>query len=241
LLKRWLLLILSAGLTSPAAAQDPWTGVYVGIHAGYGHQDSRWTYQPAYTNPYSNTFAFGPTTVPSESFSADGVFAGAQIGANYRFGKLVPGLEISYSPSGGPSKNQPISPGAFNSPATTNLQNSFDGLVVVAGRLGYAVTDRWLVYAKGGYAAAKLDEKGTDTSLLNYSFDTGGWSNGWTAGAGAEYRLNDKLSIAVEYAHVGLEDQTRTGQITNLPNFPVVMKVGGEIDAVTVRLNARTF
>jgi outer membrane immunogenic protein len=218
----------------PPITAPSWTGIYVGGHAGYASSDTHWTHESI--SPYSAFCAFCAITLPGEKFSADGAIAGGQIGYNFQFGSWVISPEFSYSGTGLRDEH-PISSGAFNTPGSTTLDSNISQILTVTGRLGYAINDSFLVYAKGGFANARLSAEGSDTSFLNYSYATDKRTDGWTAGGGIEYRLSNNISVAVEYAHLDFGDQTLVGNIATLPEFPDKLKVNSDADTVTARLN----
>lgn len=58
--------------------------------------------------------------------------------------------------------------------------------------------DQLLVYAKGGLVRSDVHVSGTDTGFFGFSFDASKELHGWSIGGGAEVRLNNSLSIALE-------------------------------------------
>jgi outer membrane immunogenic protein len=216
----------------------PWTGIYIGGHAGYGTSSSHWKNENV--SPYSAYCSGCSITLPGEKFSAEDAVAGGQIGYNYQIGPWVLGPEVSFSGSGFRDVH-PISGGAFNSPATTTVHSNIDDLLTVTGRLGYLFHDNLLVYAKGGFASASLSAAGLDTSFINYSFQTDKRADGWTIGGGVEYRLSTNISFAIEYAHLDFADETLVGNISVLPAYPDKIRVRSDADTVTARLNLHPF
>jgi hypothetical protein len=111
-----------------AAAYYDWSGVYVGVHAGYGGGMKDWN---------------GP---PTTDLAARGFLGGGQIGINKQIASLVFGLELdgSWANIG---RSQTISFGGallgFQQDLTAT--SKVDGLVTFAGRAGLAA-DRWFVY-----------------------------------------------------------------------------------------------
>ena len=166
-----------------SGATVSWTGLYVGGHVGYGSSTTHWTHESG--NPYSNPFAGAPISVPGEGFSSDGAIAGGQIGYNFQFGQWVFGPEVSFSGTSF-TDSHPISPGAFNQPATTALSNKIGDILTVTGRLGFSFSDNILVYAKGGFASADVSASGNDTSFIDYSFSTSRRADGWIMGGGID-------------------------------------------------------
>ena len=82
-------------------------------------------------------------------------------------------------------------------PASDRYSSDISWLATVTGRLGYA-RDRWLVYAKGGWAGADVELTLFDR-FTPVRASSATWANGWTVGGGAEYALGESLSLAVEY------------------------------------------
>jgi outer membrane immunogenic protein len=75
----------------------------------------------------------------------------------------------------------------------------------LTARLGYA-QDRWLFYAKGGFAFANIDTTAgaftagdVDPSDFTNLSDTRG---GWVLGGGVEYAFQRELSMKIEYLYM---------------------------------------
>jgi outer membrane immunogenic protein len=76
--------------------------------------------------------------------------------------------------------------------ATSKSGNGWDG--TFRGRLGYA-WDRFMVYGTGGLAVGGLKDTTTSQSSTKV---------GWTAGAGIEAAITDKITGRLEYRHTNL-------------------------------------
>ena len=115
-----------------------WSGVYVGLHAGYGAGMSDWR--------------TGETGI---DLLAKGFLAGGQIGINKQIGSFVFGLELdgSWADIGG---SQLLSFGGPIAGVQTDItgRSKIDGLATLTGRAGLAA-DRWFVFAKGGLAVVQ--------------------------------------------------------------------------------------
>jgi outer membrane immunogenic protein len=86
-------------------------------------------------------------------------------------------------------------------PAIT-YSTDINTIATVTGRLGVA-SNRWLIYAKGGWAGAQVDLSGRNTALSDrFSFDD--WRNGWTVGGGLEYKVSRNISLGVEYGFIDM-------------------------------------
>jgi outer membrane immunogenic protein len=225
-------------LVSPAAAGDvapppesvQWGGFYVGGQIGGAWSDSDWQY-----DNYNWFNTIGPELVGTRfGFDGSGVIGGGQGGFNYQSGAFVFGIEGSLTGADLEDSNSgPWFP-------TDRYATEVGLLTTVTGRLGYA-QDRWLVYAKGGWAGADIELELFDPiePVRAHSDD---WANGWTVGGGAEYALGKSFSLGVEYDYADLG----TGRETTRCNCP--SGVGGGtpivdgdiiIQSVTGRLNYR--
>jgi outer membrane immunogenic protein len=135
------------------------------------------------------------TDDPSEDLGADGIDGGAYAGATWQTGNFVLGGEADLLASG--------------------LAGEEDGLEVDQGlngslraRAGIAL-DQFLLYGTGGVALSDV-EVGDGSS----SDDSALW--GWTAGAGVEAMVTDKVTARIEYRYTDYENETFT-----LDNGPV--------------------
>jgi opacity protein-like surface antigen len=166
-----------------------WTGVYVGGHLGAGFGRSSWS------DPF-------PAPVTGDVVSTGGALAGAQVGANRQFGKIVLGAELSGAAARMEGTQTCFGGIVPASNAGLQCENRTGPLAAITGRVGYAF-DRSLIYAKGGAAVAR------ETYTLNSKAVTGGsisstsatnW--GWTAGAGVEHALTPRWSVSLEYKYL---------------------------------------
>ena len=122
----------------PAAPVFTWTGVYIGLNAGYAFGQSNWT------SPMGNT----------GYFNVSGALAGATIGGNYQIGQLVVGVEgdIDWQNVRGALRGGNCTlPGAV----AASCASASNWVGTFRGRLGYAM-DRVLLYATGGGAVANI-------------------------------------------------------------------------------------
>lgn len=123
----------------------------------------------------------GRVRAPGNSVDTKG-FSGRGFGGfNAQNGQFVYGFEgdIGYD-------------GTHGSNATTSARSNLNGSARV--RAGVAATDRVLLYATGGGAAERLrvsDAAGRDSNTMF----------GWTAGAGVDAKITDKVFGRVEYRY----------------------------------------
>jgi outer membrane immunogenic protein len=128
---------------------------------------------------------------------ADGAVYGGAIGYDFQAGSAVIGFEGEAT---GATTRQTeygiLAPGdRYRASAGRDLY--------VGGRVGFTVGGNALIYAKGGYTNAKLKER-YSTATTNVAFDQN--VDGWRAGAGAEFKLNDKMYVKGEYRYSQYED-----------------------------------
>ncbi len=170
-----------------------WAGPYAGAEIGGASAKFDWTYVNA------NYFDTDSSTVTFTDFrqAAGSLIGGAFAGYNLQSGNWVYGLEASAS--GSNLTHEDASPGF---PGTDNEISRLNWLAGVTGRIGYA-RDRWLVFARGGWAGADVGLTVYDHTS-NESAEATTWANGWTVGAGLEYMLRGGVSLGLAYDYTAL-------------------------------------
>jgi outer membrane immunogenic protein len=221
-----LLGLMLLGPSGPAIAGDSgrehetawpgnWSGVYIGAHGGYGWAEADYTF---------DTW-FGP-----EKFKHDannGLFGG-HLGVQQQYGRIVAGLEISYSDLDfSDTVESAIVPNRFR---TLDI----DSLFTATARLGLA-RDHWLAYVKGGYASADVDTAVFIGGTAGSS-DTSGRADGWTIGGGLEFNCFSRFILGLEYDYVKLDVDDRTGILPDLKPF-YYKDVDAEIQSVVARVS----
>ena len=121
----------------PAPAYYNWTGLYLGLNAGYA------------SATVANTLSGGGLTDRAASTCPGGI-GGAQIGYNYQIGAMVVGFEADFD---GYAWRRNRSATIATAVASGTVQIPWIG--TLRGRVGYAF-DRLLVYATAGGAATQL-------------------------------------------------------------------------------------
>jgi outer membrane immunogenic protein len=199
-----------------------WSGFYAGGQAGWAWSDSTWA-----TNATNNA------VFVTENHSADSWIAGGQLGLRWQAGAWVFGVEGMWS--GVDLNTNEISPTL----AATGRPNRFRGTDIssiysVTGQLGYA-WDRFLVYAKGGWAGGEIDR--TTLNANNGTFSAISQNaSGWTVGGGAEWAIGNGWSVAIEYAYYDLD----AGAVDAVQSNGNQFTYGGsnsEIHTIVGRLN----
>jgi len=157
--------VAMAGFVAAQARADTdvdWTGFYAGAQLGGAWSNIDLQFQNA---NYFNTL--GPTVVGNKiDNDPSGVIGGVLGGYNYQTGPWVFGLELTASAAD--MKEERPSP-LF--PKLDTNTSQINWLTTATGRLGYA-WDRWLLYAKGGWAGGEVSVTLFDQSAGVYgSYD----------------------------------------------------------------------
>jgi outer membrane immunogenic protein len=193
-----------------AVAALSWTGFYVGGHAGYGWgEDGGMSFTDFFPGAFATSFGLGQTP-RFVGVDPQGAIGGGKIGYNLQVTpQWVLGLQADLSASsikGSGTYNFAGIPGGVPAPATTHVAQSLDWLSTIRGRVGYAF-DRLLVFGTGGLAfgAVKSDfEINYGAGLATVANSVSSTRSGWSAGAGAEYKLDARWSASVEWLHYDL-------------------------------------
>ena len=167
--------LVASSAGAPQAQEAQWTGFYAGVHADYlwGEPTAERTIPPAIFDE-----------------DIDGFGGGAQAGFNYQLDQFLVGIEadIAALDTDGEAlsfRNQ--------SGFTEGVNVDLDWLATLRARAGF-VFDSFLIYGTGGFAWG-----GGDSSY--FGFGPVGDSNlswsGYAVGGGAEYLLNDRVSLKV--------------------------------------------
>lgn len=207
-----------------AGPAEAWSTCYVGGQAGGATSSARWDYKNS--NFYNSTGNADPQLISGASFNDTRGVIGLQGGCNRAIGEWwVVGIEGAWFSN--PLNEHNFKPGYFPDPTnTTNREvvtTNIQSVMSLTGRVGVAPSADWLLYAKGGYAAARIETEGRVTpqlSVSNLDFITTNWHSGWTAGAGVEYRLFRNITIGLEYDYYKFASVTHSGGITALDIFP---------------------
>ena len=218
-------IVLAAAATMPAFAADMpvavpaafvdaapayrWTGFYAGISGGHGWGTTRqgWT-----TTYYSGLGGFDGDAADSQR--ANGWLIGGTVGCNYQINRLILGLEADVSFAGMRSNASDFETDVWQRGDRIDHRwsNGITWLATIRGRVGFTI-DRFLVYATGGLAIAK----GNDRTEATYDDGAGRAAHvvsrdskthlGWVLGAGVEAAITQQITAKLEYLHVDLGSQ----------------------------------
>jgi outer membrane immunogenic protein len=178
-----------------APAGPDWSGVYIGINAGYAWTTTDW----GLSTPLSATTAFRSGTL-----RPNGGIGGGQIGFNSQRGAWLAGIEadLDYRDARD-TVSIPIFPVGF--PVEfRQLESRQEWLGTIRPRAGVIVGPA-LLYATGGLAVGRVtDRHSLLTTTASQTFSVATTRAGWTVGAGVEYALMPSWSTRLEYLHVDL-------------------------------------
>ena len=188
-----------------APAVYNWTGIYVGVHAGYGGGMKDWG---------------------GINFLAHGALAGGTVGVNQQIGNWVIGVEADALWSGIKGSRDEVIAIPFSvSNFTATIASKIDAVATIAARLGFA-QDRWLVYVKAGGGWTR--ETHTQSQISTITGITGsqrvsieGKENrfGPMVGFGAEYAFLGNWSAKVEYNYFDFTANGTVRQAGTLTSF----------------------
>jgi outer membrane immunogenic protein len=173
---------------TPMPAYYNWTGLYIGLNAGYAAA----TVAEAVAG--GGLDGSGNVRVPAG-------IGGAQIGYNYQFSAMVVGFEADFDGTMATKSSATITGAAGTTSGTVQIP----WIGTLRGRVGYAF-DRFLVYATAGGAATQLNAT-VNAGAIGSATSTH-TAGAWTVGGGLEAAITDNLSARVEYLYLN------TGNIT---------------------------
>jgi outer membrane immunogenic protein len=131
------------------AALYNWTGLYVGVNAGYGWSNVRWT---------------------GTRNNINGLAVGGQIGANYQVGSFVLGAEALWDWASISGSRNPPGP-------VVRIGNRVNSVLLATARAGFA-WNNVLLYAKGGFAGVNDRARITVPPTARQRRWHGGWTAG---------------------------------------------------------------
>ncbi len=198
------------GLPVKSRALEPawnWSGFYAGLNAGFARATASWT-------DLDGFFTAGGTLFNE---SSNGFIGGGQVGYNWQFRHALFGLETDFQYL---SNSQNTTLFAFP-PGNVGptFHDSIQWLGTVRGRAGLAIDDV-LTYLTAGLAYAKVQHTFTFPFFnVDPNFDLSSTKVGLTAGAGAEYALDQRWSVKAEvlYVDLGKTSATITGIAQSTP------------------------
>ncbi|HEV2080382.1 MAG TPA: porin family protein [Allosphingosinicella sp.] len=176
-------LVVSAGATTPALAQDPgpFTGFRIEGLVGYDKLKS------------GNQDDDGVDTSEDEGDeSIDGVAFGVGLGYDFDLGGFVLGVEGEFTESTGKQEIDET----IDAPFSSRIETGRD--IYVGGRIGFRVTPRTLVYGKAGYTNTSIEGR-FEGDGDRFEFDSN--VDGYRLGLGIEQLFGRNAYGKIEYRY----------------------------------------
>lgn len=171
-----------AAIAAPAHAET-YNGPYVGVTAGWER------------NEIADSIV-GRQPVDAEA-SRDALVLGGYAGYNYKAtDRIVIGAEAGFTATVD-DRARALSAGQA---LTIDPRYSFD----LSARAGYLVTEKALVYLRGGYANTRVR---TTLETANGPVRNSDNLDGWQLGGGLEYAITDRISARAEYRYSDFGNQ----------------------------------
>jgi outer membrane immunogenic protein len=214
--------------TVPASAYErpfAWTGLYVGVNAGYS-----WGRASADVSVSGTVDAIPFEGSASRSGDVNGWLGGGQIGYNWQSQRWVYGVEADFQGTG---QNGDIS--ACVDLACAKASYDLDWFGTLRGRVGYLLEPRALLYLTGGLAYGRIsaDFSASEPSLGSISVSDSATKAGWVIGGGLEWALGTNWMLRAEYLYMDLGSmRTKLGPVsTTIPNgeFPIDVSASGTV------------
>jgi outer membrane immunogenic protein len=209
--------LAGGGFSDTVPSPISWSGLYVGMEAGYNWGDLDWNLNYPFAIPSNST----------HKLETDHFVGGGFIGLQRQFGPWVIGGEVGVDAGFGTGSQNDLD--LYFGTGVGNLEARVGPLFSATGRLGYA-WDRWLAYAKGGYAGGNISLNSDDGVPPNFFSHSSDWHNGFKVGGGIEYAIFPSTSIGVEYDYVNLGSVSDT--------VPITVSNGAQVGSATTTHSA---
>jgi outer membrane immunogenic protein len=231
--------LMALGAAAPASAADlparvytkapamvaaiyDWSGFYIGANGGGGWSRKCW----------NNTSAVPGISFGEGCHDASGGLAGGQIGYRWQSANWVFGVEGQGDWAGLRGSNV-----SLLTPVLTD-RSKVQGIGLITGQVGYA-WNNVLWYGKGGAAVVgdKYQGVATATGLVVDQATQTRW--GGVLGTGIEVGFAPNWSVAVEYDHLFLGNNSLNFYSVPVGAFSRTDQIYQAVDMATVRVNYR--
>ncbi|MGO8778288.1 MAG: outer membrane protein [Rhodomicrobium sp.] len=192
------------GYKDSFAPAGRWAGLYTGVNGGYAWSSGDEFSESAAWLSCNMGTCTSTTNTAKSGLAQNGGFGGAQTGYNWQSERLVYGLEsdIEAADVNGAATVQSASPVPFSS-VTAHSSANLDWFGTIRGRLGYAVLDRGLLYATGGFAYGEVANKANaQTDFGQTSGKASEVATGYVVGGGVEYAFSPAWSAKAEFQYI---------------------------------------
>ena len=197
-----------------------WSGFYAGVNGGYGGGSvDAVTTHAAQPFVIPGVFAFpGLVTTTRMTNRTGGFIVGGQAGYNHQLTThIVLGVETDGQWSDVKAWHRSTTTGLLGT--FIDAKNALNWFGTTRLRAGWASGDS-LYYLTGGVAYGEVNASGTQIAGGLFTGSAAQSKVGWAVGAGAEYALNNNLSLRGEYLYVDFSGITTPTLGFVLPPFP---------------------
>ncbi len=204
---------------APAPSASDWTGFYMGASSG----NLTSTGIPCAEGAVGYDCNPVPTLPNLPQFTPEGRFQGATVGYDWQRGNLVFG--VAGDVMNGSAFDTEFTSGGFG--CSTRCEMEVTRTVMLRGRIGFAPIDSLMAYATAGvaYTTATADVIGLAPPPGEGTFTNN------IIGFGGEYRLNDHLSLGMEYLRLLETDDKISFQDSLVPAYRVTNFSGDMVRA----------
>ena len=223
-----------AAVYAPPPPVFTWTGFYVGLNAGgtfSNDNNARVLAFPVFNAGVAGAPAVqaaidAGTTGLGRFGNGAGAILGAQAGYNWQFGSpFILGIEADIQGIVQPSRRfafgatVPVAGFAAAQNSAVTVTKRLDYLGTVRGRIGYAVTPSFMLYATGGLAygqvkaqtqAINISTGATAVGAAGAALGVNSGRVGYTIGGGGEWMFAPNFSLKAEYLYYDLRSVTYT-------------------------------
>jgi len=206
-----------------------WSGFYIG---GFG--GGAWLRTNRSYDVVGDHFVPGLVGI---NHNTSGAVAGGMIGANWQVSNFVFGLEGTGAwTSVNRSFASPFASPVGSDPVT--LSDRLTSIFTATAKVGLA-WDRWMLYAKGGYANVGLETAALDP--IPHGASDRKRHHGWTVGGGWDFMLTQNWIIGVEYDYIRFESLLHSQALVSggTPAAPVFYgtTINGEVHQILGRIS----
>jgi outer membrane immunogenic protein len=222
----------------PVVAVYSWTGCYIGANGGGLWARKRWV------NTDINTPALFGTEITSHT--ASGGMGGGQFGCDYQTGRWVFGIQGDYDWTDAKGS------GTDNNVTRFNDESNVRGLGTITARVGYTVTEQFLLYVRGGVAFERdrynvyqtaapnlLTTQVQTTPFIGLIATADQDRTGGVVSLGGEYLITRNWSVFAEYSYLDFGTRTVTPTVIQTQRPFTTMDVRERKDVVRVGVNYR--
>ncbi len=215
-----------------------WGGFYIGGNLGLNAANNSMVTSTEFCGGFGvNDCYFAQSSVDlvnkagKKEAKGSGFTGGLQVGYLFQKNKLVAGIEADYNIA---KQNETVSSRETYTNITPGYQFELkqtiksDWLMTIRPKIGYA-TGKAFIYATGGLAFTSINYQMNFEDFPNPFQSKSTFSNavkqtktGWTAGAGAEFKVSNNWSVKGEYLYT----QFNTTGTTNNGSYSIYQFLG---------------